>query len=195
MKILVLAPQWPDPPRQGAAIRNLHILKYLAARHRVTLATFDAGFVVDREPLEFACEQVVLLPAPRRRTIRGRLVSLSFSSLPDMAWRLWSDEMRRRVAALVERERFDAVHVEGIEMAPYGELVLDLSPRTRMTYDAHNAEYLLQRRAFTTDLRQRGHLPRAMYSLVQWWRLRRRSTLCSSRARSSEPASCRACMR
>lgn len=173
MKILVLAPQWPDPPRQGAAIRNLHILTYLAERHRVTLATFEPGFAVDSEPLESACHHVVLLPAPRRRTIPNRLVSLSFSSLPDMAWRLWSDEMSRRVAALVQRERYDAVHVEGIEMAPYGELALDLSPRTRMTYDAHNAEYLLQRRAFTTDLRQRGHLPRAMYSLVQWWRLRR----------------------
>jgi glycosyltransferase involved in cell wall biosynthesis len=180
VKILVLAPQWPDPPRQGAAIRNLHILGYLASRHRVTLATFEPGFPVDREPLEHACEQVIVLPPPRRSR-RGRLGALAFSSLPDMAWRLSSGEMRHRLAQLVQREKFDAVHVEGIEMAPYGELALELSPRTRMTYDAHNAEYLLQRRAFTTDLRQRGHLrsaatrhlPRAVYSLIQWWRLRR----------------------
>ena len=172
LKILVLAPQWPDPPRQGAAIRNLHILHYLAARHRVTLLTFEPDFPTDREPLERACEQVIVLPAPSR-TKRARLGVLAFSSLPDMAWRLSSEEMRRRLVQLVEREKFDAVHVEGIEMAPYGEVALEVSPRTRMTYDAHNAEYLLQRRAFTTDLRQRGHLPRAVYSLIQWWRLRR----------------------
>ena len=172
MKLLVLAPQWPDPPRQGAAIRNLHVLQYLAARHSVTLVTFEPDFPIDRAPLEHVCEQVMVIPAPRR-SMRNRVGALTFSSLPDMAWRLWSEEMRRRVAELVEHERFDAVHVEGIEMAPYGELVLECSPRVRMTYDAHNAEYVFQRRAFTTDLRHRGHLARAVYSLIQWWRLRR----------------------
>jgi sugar transferase (PEP-CTERM/EpsH1 system associated) len=182
MKILVLAPQWPDPPRQGAAIRNLHILQYLAARHRVTLASFEPGFPTEREPLESACEQVIVLPPPHR-TMSRRLGALAFSSQPDMAWRLWSEEMRRHLAELVEREKFDAVHVEGIEMAPYGELTLEIAPRTRMTYDAHNAEYVLQRRAFTTDLRQRGHLPRAIYSLVQWWRLRRYEARIARRSR------------
>src|SRR5438270_3769790 len=63
-------------------------------------------------------------------------------------------------------------------MAPYGLLASRVqSPKSKVqsavTYDAHNAEYLLQRRAFTTDLRQPRTWPRAMYSLVQWWRLRR----------------------
>jgi glycosyltransferase involved in cell wall biosynthesis len=70
------------------------------------------------------------------------------------------------------REGFDAVHVGGIEMAPYGLLALEAGCRA-MTYDAHNAEYMLQRRVFATDARDLRRLPQALYSLVQWRRLRR----------------------
>ena len=58
-------------------------------------------------------------------------------------------------------------------MAPYGLRALQLLPKASMVYDAHNAEYLLQRRAFTIDSRQPKRLPRAMYSFLQWQRLRR----------------------
>jgi glycosyltransferase involved in cell wall biosynthesis len=79
--------------------------------------------------------------------------------------------MRERVRELCAHEKFDAVHVEGIEMMPYGLLARRLQD-PKLTYDAHNAEYLLQRRAFTTDLKEARSWPRAGYSLVQWWRLR-----------------------
>jgi glycosyltransferase involved in cell wall biosynthesis len=69
---------------------------------------------------------------------------------------------------------FDAVHTEGIEMAPYAlSLTQNSKPKIQNSYDAHNAEYLLQRRAFTIDLRDPRRLPHALYSLVQWRRLRR----------------------
>lgn len=87
-----------------------------------------------------------------------------------MAWRLRSLALWDSVAHLCRQERYDAVHVEGIEMAPYGLLALKSGCAT-LTYDAHNAEYLLQRRAFTTDVADARKLPRALYSLVQWWRL------------------------
>jgi Glycosyltransferase len=81
--------------------------------------------------------------------------------------------MWRRVEELCREEKFDAIHVEGIEMAPYGLYAMRLLPNAHMVYDAHNAEYLLQRRAFTTDIKHIKRLPRAFYSLVQWFRLRR----------------------
>jgi glycosyltransferase involved in cell wall biosynthesis len=59
-------------------------------------------------------------------------------------------------------------------MAPYAlQLTQHSTLSTQHSYDAHNAEYLLQRRAFTTDARHPARLPRALYSLAQWWRLRR----------------------
>jgi glycosyltransferase involved in cell wall biosynthesis len=92
--------------------------------------------------------------------------------LPDMAWRLQSDAMAERLEELCSNSYFDAIHVEGIEMVPYGLLALKLDPMAWMTYDAHNAEYLLQRRAFTTDIPHVERFLRAVYSLNQWWRLR-----------------------
>src|SRR5205807_560780 len=106
------------------------------------------------------------------RSSRDRLRTLLTPGQPDLAWRLHSEAMRERVRQVCEQEAFDAVHVEGIEMMPYGLLAQEVRRQT-LTYDAHNAEYLLQRRAFTTDLREAKAWPKAVYSLVQWWRLRR----------------------
>ena len=200
MRILVLAPQWPDPPRQGAAIRNLQVLLHLAQHHDVYLLTFAPDGPVEMERLRQACRLVEVLPRPARSTAL-RFRQLATTRLPDMAWRLHSVEMLRRVTQLCHEVPFDAVHVEGIEMATYGLLAarfrigdfgtwteelrpgsfndysLQLrkleSPIPSLTYDAHNAEYVLQRRAFTTDIAAPARLPKALYSLVQWWRLRR----------------------
>ena len=174
MRILVLAPQWPDPPRQGAAIRNLHIILYLAKRHRVTLLTFEADGTMNMARLERACERVEVLPAPGRSP-QQRLKALLTSPLPDMAWRLRSDAMMGLVRELCSQTAFDAVHIEGIEMAPYAvqsPVSKGGGQIAKIVYDAHNAEYLLQRRAFTTDLPNAARLPKAAYSLAQWWRLR-----------------------
>lgn len=200
MRILVLAPQWPDPPRQGAAIRNLQVLLHLARQHDVYLLTFASDGPMEMERLREACKLVEVLPRPARSTVL-RFKQLATTRLPDMAWRLHSVEMLRRVTELCTQILFDAVHIEGIEMATYGLLAgrfrigdfgtwteelrpgnfndysLQLrkleSPTPSLTYDAHNAEYVLQRRAFTTDIADPTRLPKALYSLVQWWRLRR----------------------
>ena len=200
MKILVLAPQWPDPARQGAAIRNLQILLHLAQRHDVYLLTFASDGPVEMERLRQACVLAEALPRPTRTSVL-RLQQLATTRLPDMAWRLHSPEMLQRVTALCQEVPFDAVHIEGIEMAAYGLLAARFrigdfgswteelrpdsfggysmqlrkleSPTPGLTYDAHNAEYVLQRRAFTTDIADPARLPYALYSLVQWWRLRR----------------------
>ncbi|HEX9988251.1 MAG TPA: glycosyltransferase family 4 protein [Chloroflexia bacterium] len=191
MNILVLAPQWPDPPRQGAAIRNFHILQHLARRHTVTLLTFRPEGEIEEARIKSLCLRAEALPLPTRSTAE-RLKTLMASPLPDMAWRLHSKPMRERVVELCRQDHFDAIHVEGIEMAPYGLLaqqiqnqkskhkrpafkIQDLKSNieSSMVYDAHNAEYLLQRRAFTTDAMRADRLPKAAYSLAQWWRLRR----------------------
>lgn len=200
MRILVLAPQWPDPPRQGAAIRNLQVLLHLAQRHDIYLLTFASNGPMEMQRLQATCKLAEVLPRPTRSNVL-RFQQLATTRLPDMAWRLHSADMLRRVTRLCQEVPFDAVHIEGIEMATYGLLagrfrIDDLGLWTeesrpdsfsgysiqlrkldsltpRLTYDAHNAEYVLQRRAFTTDIANTARLPHALYSLVQWWRLRR----------------------
>lgn len=172
MKILVLAPQWPDPPTQGAAIRNLHILLYLAQRHDIYLLTFASDPGMEMERLRQVCKHAEAVPPPHRSPV-SRINRLATSLLPDMAWRLHSDAMQERVRRLSAQVSFDAVHIEGIEMAPYALQMHASQPHSpiRFTYDAHNAEYLLQRRAFKLDSRDARRMPKALYSFVQSQRL------------------------
>ncbi|HID89771.1 MAG TPA: glycosyltransferase, partial [Anaerolineae bacterium] len=65
------------------------------------------------------------------------------------------------------------VHIEGIELACYLDLLLEARPRPFILFDDHNCEYLLQKRAFLTDLTHPARWHAATYSLVQWLRLRR----------------------
>jgi glycosyltransferase involved in cell wall biosynthesis len=65
------------------------------------------------------------------------------------------------------------VQVEGIELAPYLPLVERTSPHSLVVFDDHNAEYVLQQRAFETDVIHPHRWHAAAYSLLQWRRLRR----------------------
>jgi glycosyltransferase involved in cell wall biosynthesis len=70
-------------------------------------------------------------------------------------------------------ERFDFVQVEAIEMAQYGIAIkeMNLPYQLRVIFDNINAEYLLQRRAFETDLKQPTRWLAALYSFIQWRKL------------------------
>lgn len=174
MKILFLTPQMPYPPRQGAAIRNWHLLTHLAAHHEVSLLTFGSHMDVPA-PLAASCRLIEVVPLPHRR-MRDRLQTLFATRLPDLAQRLWSPTFSARLQALLQQEPFDWVLVEGLEMAPYaraGAANGSRRDRPRWLLDAHNAEYVLQQRAFQTDLRHPLAWVGAAYSLVQYNRLRR----------------------
>jgi glycosyltransferase involved in cell wall biosynthesis len=90
---------------------------------------------------------------------------------PDMSWRLWSPDFNERLAARLNEQPFDVVSIEGIEMAPYLPTIGATQPRPLIIYDAHNAEWILQKRAFTTDIKHPPRWLAALYSWVQWHRL------------------------
>jgi sugar transferase (PEP-CTERM/EpsH1 system associated) len=178
MRILMLTPQLPYPPRQGTALRNWGILSHLARerQHEVWLLSFDepreaqaSGSPIAPE-LQAACAQIAVF-APPPRTPRTRLRTLLTSPLPDMAWRLWSPEAAAKYRAWASENRFDIIQVEGIELARYA-LDAGAGVAAPFVFDDHNCEYLLQRRAFETDARQPRRWHAAAYSLVQWQRLR-----------------------
>jgi len=191
MRILFLTPQLPYPPQKGTALRNWGLISGLAARHDVAVLSFLApgqpllGARLTRaqaDPLRGVCR--VETVEPPVRTLRDRLRGMLITRQPDMALRLASEVYAHRLAGWLARESFDIVHVEGIELAPYldvieaspprsGEAGGDAPPRPLVVFDDHNCEYLLQQRAFLTDLRTPARWPGAAYSLVQWRRLRR----------------------
>jgi polysaccharide biosynthesis protein PslH len=178
-RILFLTPQLPFPPEQGTALRNLNLLCEVAKRHEVSLLSFAEQNTPMPEVLTSCCEQVRTVPVPKR-THRQRLRTLWRSSLPDMAHRLESMAFATELEAL-EPRGFDIVQIEGIELARYGLLLRERYGREApaLVFDDHNAEYVLQRRAFETDIRRPRRWHVAAYSFVQWQRLRRfERTIC-----------------
>ena len=176
-RVLMLTPQSPYPPHQGTTIRNYNLLVRLAQHADVTLVTFvDPGQPVPEEtPLAGQVRRIIHFPTPQRTTGK-RLRDLVLSPLPDLALRLHHPQMKDAVAALAREDTFDILLVEGLEMAPYMTVFLaHVSPaaRPRVVFDAHNAEYILQYRAFRTDMQRPARWHAALYSLVQWLKLRR----------------------
>lgn len=175
MRILLLTPQRPYPPHQGTTLRNFNLIKELAQRHRVCVLSF---LEADQSPAEAGplldlCEWVETVPVPRRTTDL-RLRQMLLTRRPDMSWRLWSPAFDERLAARLSQHPFDVVEIEGIEMAPYLPTITAASqPRPLIIYDAHNAEWILQKRAFEADVRNPSRWHAAAYSWVQWRRLRR----------------------
>lgn len=172
MRILLLTPQRPYPPHQGTTLRNFNLVKELAKRHTVCVLTFlepdqkpdDAG------PLPDLCEWVETVPVPQRST-GLRLRQMLTTGRPDMSLRLWSPELNDRLVAKLREQPFDVVEIEGIEMSPYLPTIEVAQPRPLIIYDAHNAEWILQKRACLADLKNPARWPAASYSWVQWHRL------------------------
>ena len=192
-RILILTPQLPIPPQaltgmsQGTTIRNFNLIAGLAKRHDVDLLTFrapaalqsgDAGAARGTsaaEPEAAAldllrpyCGVIVAEPAPVR-TLTRRARDTALNPLPDLALRLSSPIMGQHMARLLREKPYDVVQVEGVEMAPY---VPDAwaseqprkTTRPRLVFDDHNAEYVLQKRAFLTDVRRPRRWVAAAYS-------------------------------
>lgn len=174
-RVLFLTPQMPFPPTQGTAIRNYHLLRQVARVHCVALLTFS-----QREPsrhalqaLHACCERVFTVAMPERSTM-DRLHTLLLSRQPDMALRLWSEAFRTELERVIQAWQPDIVQVEGIELGRYAlRLDSQLTERTMIVFDDHNAEYLLQKRAALSDLRHPARWHKGLYSFVQWQRLRR----------------------
>jgi glycosyltransferase involved in cell wall biosynthesis len=188
MRILILTPQLPYPPRQGTTIRNYNLIAQLAARHQIHLLTFidGDGQMAEAAPLRHHCANVRAVIAPKR-SLAARFRDLLLTPHPDMALRLRSTAFQRALSELLSAQPFDVIQIEGIELAQYllwlrGQCPPGLpalpSPlpsgaSTQLVFDEHNAEYVLQQRAFETDLRRPARWIAAAYSLVQWRRLRR----------------------
>ncbi|MCB0197866.1 MAG: glycosyltransferase, partial [Anaerolineae bacterium] len=174
MRILLLTPQRPYPPHQGTTLRNFNLIKELARRHSVSLLTFlepDQNST-DHGPLLDFCQQIETVSVPQRTT-QNRLQQMMTTSRPDMSWRLWSPVFAEKLTRYLDDHTFDVVEIEGIEMTPYLDIIKAAQPRPLIVYDAHNAEWILQKRAFMADIKTPSRWVAALYSWIQWHRLYR----------------------
>ncbi len=164
----MLVPRVPYPPDHGAALRNWQILRWLGARHEVTLLGF--GDPARASALAAHARRVEVV-APPRRSLLHRLRCFATSKEPDLVRRLWSPELAGRLSSLVRTTTFDLVQIEGLEMHRFWKGLGEVTDRATVVLDEHNAEYALQESAWQASLRQLS-LAGAAYSLIQAHRLR-----------------------
>jgi sugar transferase (PEP-CTERM/EpsH1 system associated) len=171
MRLLFLTPQFPYPPHKGTTLRNYNVIARLAQRHTIDLLSFtDDSASSQPSPLNQLCRRLATVKLPTRATSRRAMDTL-LSTWPDMGLRLWSSEFRQQLAAWLREGAYDVIQVEGLELARY---VLN-SPKSqgRIVFDDHNAEYLLQKRIAEAEIAARGWNAGAVYSSIQWRKLRR----------------------
>jgi polysaccharide biosynthesis protein PslH len=179
-RILFLTPQLPYPPQQGTAIRNYNLIAQVARRHEVHLLSFcDPDQSTDVGPLDSLCARIGTVPVPLRSSWR-RLLTVLASPVPDLAHRLSSATFRSQLQAWLDQDSFDILQAEGLEMGQFAlEVVSRAAQKPRLVFDAHNAEFLLQQRIFQTDVHHPSRWVGALYSLLQWRKLRSyESSLC-----------------
>ena len=171
MRLLFLTPQFPYPPHKGTTLRNFNLIAGLAARHEIDLlSVHDSPEVPPGTPLDRLCRRIAVVTVPARSNAR-RAIDTLLSPWPDMGLRLWSPQFAAQLRAWLSETHYDAIQIEGIELARYG---LTLTQRTgKLIFDDHNAEYLLQARIAQTERVARGWTPGAIYSTLQAQKLRR----------------------
>lgn len=158
MRILLLAPYPPYPPRGGGALRMYHMVRELARRHEVHVLTFvpDAASDAALQPLR-SYAHVTTVPGLRRRSLLQRARTTVSSPLPDMALRNHSPHYMQTLRNLLQDVPCDVVQVASIEMGGYRQVAEQLRPAhgkrpPRWVLDEFNAEYVLQRRVALTSL-------------------------------------------
>ena len=128
MRLLFLTPQFPYPPHKGTTLRNYNLIAGLAARHEIDLlSVHDSPQVPPGTPLDRLCRRIAVVTVPARSNVRRGIDTL-VSPWPDMGLRLWSPQYLAQLHAWLADGHYDAIQIEGIELARYG---LSLTPALR----------------------------------------------------------------
>ena len=128
LRLLLLVPYWPHPPVSGAFQRWWEMIRYLGARHEVTLLTFlAAGDERKRRALLRHCRSVIAVRygEPRPRGI---------DTLPERVREFQSVHMYQALER-VAKDAYDVAIVEQIFLAPYREVI-----EAPMMLGEHNVE-------------------------------------------------------
>ena len=120
--LLYLVHRLPYPPNKGDKVRSYHLLKHLAARHRVFLGSFvddpqDEAYV---DTVRTLCAEVCI---ERLQPQRAKLASLAAlaTGAPLTLYYYRARALRRWVREVVQREAIDGVVVFSSSMAQYAE--------------------------------------------------------------------------
>ncbi len=113
MRILFVAPRYPNPPHRGDQVRVFHLVRCLAERHDVTLASFGSG-----PDLPFDGVRVLTIERGGPSSLAANLAAPR-PGLPLQVRMFLDRRMSRLVAREADRPDLDVVHLTLARMAPY----------------------------------------------------------------------------
>jgi glycosyltransferase involved in cell wall biosynthesis len=173
MKILLVSPFLPSPPRFGGQRRIDGIARYLARHHELSVLSFnrpDPWTELSLDTTKSYCREVVTLAErdfeerdKRRLQLRSLASRYSFDHLVKARRR----DFQRELTQLLARERFDVVQFEFTQMAAY-RFARSVA-RPVYVLDEHNVEYDVLKRTAEAST----NLPRRVYNALNWRKLER----------------------
>jgi sugar transferase (PEP-CTERM/EpsH1 system associated) len=142
VEILLITGNLPSPPIDGWKIRVFSLIRHLAERHRVSVASFirtteDPQAIEQLRP--YCTEVQILTRPPHYSPLKLALGLVSRTPFPIVNYR--DADMMELVRNMVRRRRFDLIQAESIHMAQY---CLGHGPITVL--DLHNIESALMAR-------------------------------------------------
>ena len=171
--LLVLSHRVPYPPHNGAALRTYNMLRILSRDFDLTGLCFDRW---DRATADWGLQKRLAglapfghfeaFPIPQEEN-RPRLVSDHIRSVLTRRPYTWYTHDSRvvvtRLRALLDERRFDAVHVDSLDLVR----LLPLVQHLRVICTHHNVESILLRRRAATESVARGTYLRRQADLIE----------------------------
>jgi polysaccharide biosynthesis protein PslH len=148
MRILVLSPKLPYPPKDGGAIATLCLSEGLAAHgHSITIMAMNTSkHYYDASELPcFNNIKFITVDVNTDINYLKALYNLLFSRMPYNATRFISQEYTLNLIELLKKEEFDIIQIEGLYLCLYIPLLRNYS-KAKISYRSHNIEYEIWQR-------------------------------------------------
>ncbi len=120
MKILYVCHRFPFPPKRGGKIRPFNMIRHLAQRHEVTVASLARSESEARDGQGIAphCHRFEVVTV--NNTVQAlRMVARLPTLRPSSFGYFYSAELAAQIRRLVSAERFDLIFVHCSSVAPY----------------------------------------------------------------------------
>jgi hypothetical protein len=142
MRILVLTQRFPFPPDRGDRIRSFHILRHLARRHEISLASLTDEDI-DEVRLAALRDICVSVDVARIHGFWRKAMSLFYlpTRTPLTLPNYYSRELKEKIRRRLETESFDIIFIYCSSMAPY-VLECDRIPKVVDFVDVDSEKWL-----------------------------------------------------
>jgi sugar transferase (PEP-CTERM/EpsH1 system associated) len=141
LRVLFITEFLPWPLNTGGRIRTYHILRQVALRHEVTLATQKLpGDIEAEERIRPLISRLCTVPLRSQSFIRKTLAATFSLTSPKPYVSMYSHyrhALSRLIRTLIKRESFDVIHIDHLDAAVY---LQDCLPKIAVYLDEHNYE-------------------------------------------------------